>query len=667
MKNQVKILSLVAACGLAGIVNAQPYEVTISGATLLENFLKSSASTNDFIDLDGDGVAGSVNADNEQLANQGSSTAAALASDYFVIQYTAVGSGNGIADLDRRGWSRKHTSGFVDGVTNYIRGVDDSADTTPDNPYSGITGNILGDDSFVSSGVADGFMNRVAFISGGSRLGVANANTPRGYPFRTDVAGTHTPSTSTNDATHGVQIDLAPTDVPVAWFITQAGAGMFDNFPNTPGYGNNTVTSLNFDGSSAGESNALKTLVNTNTNTASPHANTIYSTQFTTAVVGYLVNYGTGYSQMDMSDLRHGFATGRLATGENLTFVTRDSGSGTRNAGMNGLCLDPSYGIGENIGLETASSANDLIGPNYQPSNKGGSSRMDGTVRNTRLGVGYTGAERLFNSGYKTANNGTGQMDMLAVRNDIFGTGGATYNRPSIGNVLHNDRDTGYIAQAPSDIASRFFQRLAVFERDESSQFVKVLLEQLAIAEHHRRSARSRRAAPRRKGSVCRAGRLVHRLGATEGRLGDHLPCRRIVHGPSRVEACIEPAPTNEVLQCHEIVRMRGNVHDECNHLGTTQGNPKRERGIGTENHPRPPSKETRSVSEGSNCRTTSALGTRRQRQIAVRNEHRIPFQPNHLQPHHIPAGLPEPPSRGKIKSPGTVNHTLGPPSQATL
>ena len=117
MKNQVKILSLVAACGLAGIVNAQPYEVTISGATLLENFLKSSASTNDFIDLDGDGVAGSVNADNEQLANQGSSTAAALASDYFVIQYTAVGSGNGIADLDRRGWSRKHTSGFVDGVT----------------------------------------------------------------------------------------------------------------------------------------------------------------------------------------------------------------------------------------------------------------------------------------------------------------------------------------------------------------------------------------------------------------------------------------------------------------------------------------------------------------------------------------------------------------------
>ena len=201
MKSQARILSLVAACGLAGVVNAQPYEVTISGATLLENFLVSSASTNDFIDLDGDGIAGSINLDNEQLANQGTTTSAALNSDYFIIQYTAVGSGNGIADLDTRGWSRKHPSGFVDGVTNYLRGVDDSGDVTPDNPYSGIAGNIMGDDAFTSANVPDGFMNRVAFISGGSRIGIANAGTPRGYPFRTDVAGTHSPSTSSEPHT----------------------------------------------------------------------------------------------------------------------------------------------------------------------------------------------------------------------------------------------------------------------------------------------------------------------------------------------------------------------------------------------------------------------------------------------------------------------------------
>ena len=454
MKNQIKIVSMLAACGMACVANAQPYEVTISGATLLENFLVAPASTNDFIDLDGDGIAGSVNFNNEQLAVTGNSIANAQGSDYFIIQYTAVGSGNGIADLDTRGWSRKHAGGFIDGVTNYLRGVDDESFLTMNNPYSGVTGNILGDDSFVSSNVSDGWMNRVRFIQGGARVGLANPNTPRGYPFRTDVAGGELPSTSTNDATHGVQIDLAPTDVPVAWFITQVGMGDFDAFPNTTGYGNNPVTSLNADGTPAGESNKLKTLVNTNTNTAAPDQNTIYSTQFTTAVVGSLVNYGVGYSQVDMSSLRHGFATGRLKSGENLTFVTRDSGSGTRNAFNNGICLDPSFGIGENIGLETSSSANDLIGPNYRPSNKGGSSRMDATVRNTRLGVGYTGAERLFNSGYKTANNGSGQMDMFAIRNDIFGTAGATYNRPNIDNVLNNDRDTGYVVQAPSDIAS---------------------------------------------------------------------------------------------------------------------------------------------------------------------------------------------------------------------
>ncbi len=454
MKTQTKIMSLVAACGLAGVVNAQPYEVTISGATLLENFLVSSSSTNDFIDLDGDGVAGSINANNEQLANPGTSIGAAQNSDYFIIQYTAVGSGNGIADLDTRGWSRKHPSGFVDGVTNYLRGVDDNADATPDNPYSGIAGNIVGDDSFTSANVADGWMNRIAFISGGSRIGIANPNTPRGYPFRSDIAGAHFPSTSTNDATHGVQIDLAPTDVPVAWAIRQDGTPSIDAFPNAAGYGNSGIVALNQDGTVNGFSNNLIDLVNTNTNTANPDQNTIFSTQFTTSPVGSLVNYGVGYSQMTITSLRHGFATGRLASGENLTFVTRDIGSGTRNDFANGICLDPSYCIGENIGSITSSSANDLIGPNYQPSNKGGSSRMDATVRNTRLGVGFTGAERLFNSGYKTANNGTGQMDMLALKNDVFGSAGATFNRPFIDNVLHNDADGGYIVQAPSVIAS---------------------------------------------------------------------------------------------------------------------------------------------------------------------------------------------------------------------
>ncbi|MEO1584699.1 MAG: hypothetical protein AAFR96_09030 [Planctomycetota bacterium] len=457
MSSKKAVLNILAACGLASTAAGQPFEVTISGATLLETFLTSPASTNDFLDLDGDGVSGLTNQDNEQLANQGTSTAAAAASDYFVIQYTAVGSGNGIIDLDTRGFSRVDALGnLVDGDSNYLRGIDDTSNAAPDNPFGGAPGsaNIVGDDSFVSSNVADGFMNRVAFINGGTRVGLGNGNTPRAYPFRSDVAGGHVASLSTNDLTHGVQIDLAPTDVPVSWFITQAGSPDLDAFPNTPGYGNNSIVALNPDGTINGRTNALATLQNTNTNTGAADQNTIFSTSLTTSPVGSLVNYGVGVAEIDMSNLRHGFATGRLATGENLVFVTRDSGSGTRNAFANGICLDPSFCIGENTGARTSSSSNDLIGPNYQPSNKGGSSRMDATVINTRLGVGFTGAERLFNRGYKTANNGTGQLDMLAIRNDIYGTAAATANRPFIDNILQNDADTGYVVQAPSVIAS---------------------------------------------------------------------------------------------------------------------------------------------------------------------------------------------------------------------
>ena len=89
MSSRFRTSSLVATCGLAGTVNAQPYEVTISGATLLENFLNSSAATNDFIDLDGDTVAGSVNFNNEQLANTGTTIVAAQASDF--TEATALG------------------------------------------------------------------------------------------------------------------------------------------------------------------------------------------------------------------------------------------------------------------------------------------------------------------------------------------------------------------------------------------------------------------------------------------------------------------------------------------------------------------------------------------------------------------------------------------------
>ncbi|MEM8758659.1 MAG: hypothetical protein AAGF47_12875, partial [Planctomycetota bacterium] len=113
MKN-AKIFGLLACCGLASPVAAQPFLVNFSGATLLESFLIAPSSTRDFLDLDGDGECGECPAPNdfnEQLASTGSSLGNGLGSDYFVIQYAAVGSGNGIGDLDLRGFCASDAMG----------------------------------------------------------------------------------------------------------------------------------------------------------------------------------------------------------------------------------------------------------------------------------------------------------------------------------------------------------------------------------------------------------------------------------------------------------------------------------------------------------------------------------------------------------------------------
>ncbi len=455
MKSQLKIAGLIACCGLAAPAAAQPFLVNISGATLLESFLTSRASTNDFVDLDGDGQAGSVNLNNEQLADTGTSVAAALASDYFVIQYTAVGSGNGIADLDTRGFCRPNALGVItDGNSNYIRGVDDVAQAIASNPFWGNPGdpNITADDSFVSINVANGFFNRVEFNNGGTLAAPSNSNNPRAYPVRSTLDGTYIAVNSTNDNTHGIQIDLAPTDVPIFWFVEQAGTPEFDDVPNEAGYGKNPIQGVSLDGSANVRDNTLVELANTNTLTSNPDNCTIFDNALTLAPVGAIVSYGVGISQLNLSEMRHGLVTGRLPSGENLVFGTRDSGSGTRNAFVNGVCLDPSWGMGDNVGPRLSASSNDNLSPNWQPTNTGGSSRMDAVVRDHRLATGHTGAERLNN--YKTANNGTGEIDVLALRNDITGTAAATYNRPFIDNLLDNDIDNGYLPVGPGVIAS---------------------------------------------------------------------------------------------------------------------------------------------------------------------------------------------------------------------
>ncbi|MEO1512332.1 MAG: hypothetical protein AAFU70_09680, partial [Planctomycetota bacterium] len=177
----------------------------------------------------------------------------------------------------------------------------------------------------------------------------------------------------------------------------------------------------------------------------------IHDTPLITVPIGIITNFGTGLDQIHQSDARHLFATGRRITGENLQAVTRDQISGTRVALSNGLLLDPSWGVGENIGPRVTTSAADLLGPDWQPSNKGGSARSEATVRNHRLAVGYTGAERGITRWLASSPTNPQDSDLLAVRSDL--RGGNLFVRPTLP-AIQDASENGYNIASFAGLAS---------------------------------------------------------------------------------------------------------------------------------------------------------------------------------------------------------------------
>ena len=417
MNTVQKLSLLLTACGAAtSVAQAQPFGVNGSGATLLEALFSSPANTLDFIDADGDGLT------QEQLAPF-DATFPFLSSQHWQFTYRVVGSGNGFAEM--RDWG---TIFAVDADLN----------------SSNLT---------LNSDEADAaYFNSQLFIAAGVTQGAANSNNAGATPFRTLTDGSHAITTNTGSGS-GVQIDFSALDVPVAWFVlNDVGAPVYNRVPGAPGYGNNPRKAVDPSGMEISQSNRLKVLVSPNgitlnTNVNNPNEFTVFDTPVTLTPVAAPVNFGVGLEQIEMSDLRHLNATGRRLNGENLMVITRDSGSGTRNAFMNGICLDPSWGVGENIGPKTSASANDKAGPEFQPSNKGGSSRMEATIKNTRLGVGHTGAERGESSGWLI----DGDLELLAVRADL--KGGTAFARPTIDNVVDGGPD-GYNIQGLGGIAT---------------------------------------------------------------------------------------------------------------------------------------------------------------------------------------------------------------------
>lgn len=375
-----------AACGLAGIAQADPWVINISGATLFENFFRAQASTNDYYDVDGDGICGACPAPNdiaESLARPFGSVAVTPYPSFttapWVVQYRSTGSGNGFAELI--------SSGTIFEV-----------------------GNEAAAPNIAASRAENAYANREKYIDLVLVPPTSDANfnseNPGGAPFTQQAVGATPyvarPFTGPGISSGGgIQMDLAVSDVPSSWFARiTTGTPKWSNKPASPGYGNSGILALNQDGTTSTTGNNLRNLgglvLFDPANPPAPTAtNVVFDTPIATVPVAAMVNFGVGYQEMLASDLRYLSATGRTKCGENLMSVTRDAGSGTRNGFQNSLGLDPSWGVGENVGVRESNITEfNFPGTTFRPSNKGGSGLMEGTVENVRLAIGHTGAER---------------------------------------------------------------------------------------------------------------------------------------------------------------------------------------------------------------------------------------------------------------------------------
>jgi len=446
MKTYNQAMFIAAAAGtLLGATNAaiaqtqQGHVINISGATLLENWSASRASTNDFIDVDADGIAGWLGTSHggvpDQLADGGptgfglvgSSTAQEL-----VIQYRVTGSVNGLIEL------------LAFGSPTWV--VSNSFDPT------GILGADIDGAPIVNPGRATtAYHNRVAYITqapnSGAATGVYNQGNPGGAPNRAAI-GTYVATYATPHlpSSGGIQIDVSPLDVATFLGVQKSGGTPTWSLPpSAPGYGRNARTSVNKQGAAGGAnlSSMLASLGSRNlfdpNNPAAADANTVFDTDLLFAPIAPVVNFGAGIRQIRMTDLQHLFTTGRGRNGENLMVITRDVGSGTRNAFNNCTGVDPSWGVGENIGPRSSGSTQNNLGAGFIPSNKNGNGDMEATLRNTRLGIGYVGTERGVTGSGSGSWLTSGALEIADTMNDIYG--GTQFVRPTTSTILHNTAD----------------------------------------------------------------------------------------------------------------------------------------------------------------------------------------------------------------------------------
>ena len=432
-----------------GVGTGKPFVINIAGATLMENFLKAPASANDFLDVDGDSFSTPV-VDNLQGGVTPDLPSNPYTADlWWIVQYRVVGSVNGVQE-----------------VFDFGLGCVTAADTGIQ-PQGGmpVVQNVAG--VSLSSDVCQlAYVNSSQYIVNGDAGGTASAlfrgTNPGGLPVRSYCTGAipagktsysavpFLGAASTQDG--GSRIDIGPTDVPIRWVVrTNVPAGNPTDptaLPATAGYGQNPRPSRLADGTPVNFGFQLAAIApgspaNLPGDPGFPNEFSVFETDFAYTSVSYFTNLGTGLRETTYTTLRHLFTTGRTDCGENLMACTRDTGSGTHNAVINSICIDPSFGVGEAIGFQSSSTQEQQAGPFFVPGNKSGSSGLDVTVQNTRLGISYSGSERAFSPTSGTAGIvGQGRVEALGVLNDMpigggnFANRGTVFARPTINNIL---------------------------------------------------------------------------------------------------------------------------------------------------------------------------------------------------------------------------------------
>lgn len=425
MRNLVLMTSIALAAAASSTAFGQG-QVNGAGATLFVDFFRAPASTNDFIDADGDGIVGPIDTNSDgipdtadQLANSSvgswNNFGAAAARTWFLLQYRSVGSVRGFEEFIE--W---HICGDLPEDIPSERGIINRAD-------------------FAVTGVVTWVGPPNSCVDDTDGDGIANFS---GTPYCPE------------------SIDFANTDVETTWAVQgTSGAAIWSATPTGAGYGQNPSVSGGAAGQT-GESNMLPTLAldcdgngsidgSLNVNIVSPDAGTIYDTTIAFSPVAFIANRGTGVGFCDLryTDLQHLFVTGRTTKGENLAVCTRDVGSGTRNAAMNPIGVDTSWGVGDHVGIRTDTSSPTTLGIDHQHNNCGGSSIMESAVQNHRLAIGYTG---LFGGSRAVVDALAGSYEICNVIKDIDSDGNGSVEgtkavRPSRATVLINDDpNTGY-------------------------------------------------------------------------------------------------------------------------------------------------------------------------------------------------------------------------------